>query len=118
VRQGFVEPSFSVEILEEYAEVLAHPKFGFPPDEIEALIVLIRSQGEEIHDPQPLASACRIQGTTSFSGAPKLSGVDFIVTDNKLHLPPAPCFDPVCTGPRQLGFCVLSESKRPIQNLK
>jgi hypothetical protein len=50
-----VKPSFSEEILQEYAAVLARAKFDFPSDEIEALIALLRSQGEEAREPKPLA---------------------------------------------------------------
>lgn len=91
VRQGFVKPSFSVEILQEYAEVLARPKFGFPPDEIEALIALLRTQGEEIHDPQPLASGLPDPGDNKFLACAKAAGVDFIVTGNKRHFPQPAC---------------------------
>jgi hypothetical protein len=69
-----VKPSFSEEMLEEYAEALARPKFGFAPDEIKALVALLRSQGEEIEKPSPLASICRIQRTISFWRAPKPRG--------------------------------------------
>ncbi len=74
VRQGLVKASFSEEILQEYAEVLARPKFAFPADEIEALIALLRTQGEEVHDPEPLGSVCQIQGTKSFWRALKPRG--------------------------------------------
>ncbi len=56
IRRGLVKPYFSAEILREYAEVLARSKFGFPPDEIEALIALLRSQREEVQDPEPFPS--------------------------------------------------------------
>jgi predicted nucleic acid-binding protein len=39
-------PCFSEEILEEYAAVLARPKFAFPPEEIAAMLTMFRSQGE------------------------------------------------------------------------
>jgi putative PIN family toxin of toxin-antitoxin system len=66
MRQGLVKPSFSEEIFQEYAEILARPKYAFPADEIEALIELLRSQGEEIHDPEPLHSRLPDQGMKSF----------------------------------------------------
>ena len=46
IHQGLVRPCFSEEIIEEYAGVLARPKFGFPPDEIAALLAMFRRQGE------------------------------------------------------------------------
>ena len=42
IHQGLVRPCFSTEILEEYAAVLARPKFSFPADEIAALIEMLR----------------------------------------------------------------------------
>jgi site-specific recombinase XerD len=41
-----VRPCFPEEILEEYAGVLARPKFAFPADEIAALLTRFRDQGE------------------------------------------------------------------------
>jgi len=46
VHQGLVRPCLSEEIIEEYAAVLARPKFAFPPDEIEALITMLQENGE------------------------------------------------------------------------
>ena len=48
IHQGLVRPCFSEEILEEYAGVLARPKFGFPAHEIAALLAMFRRQGELI----------------------------------------------------------------------
>jgi len=91
IRQGLVKPSFSQEILEEYADVLARPKFGFAPDEIEALVALLRSQGEEIEKPAPLASNLPDPGDDKFLACAKAASVDFIVTGNKRHFPPRAC---------------------------
>src|SRR5215468_1760543 len=49
VHQGLVHPCFSEEILEEYAAVLARPKFAFPPDEIAAVLAILRREGELFH---------------------------------------------------------------------
>jgi uncharacterized protein len=91
VRQGLVKPSFSSDILQEYAEVLARPKFAFLPDEIQALIALLRSQGEEVHDPAPLTSGLPDPGDEKFLACAKAAGIDFIVTGNKRHFPPQAC---------------------------
>lgn len=40
-----LSPCFSVEILQEYEDVLRRPKFGFELVEIERLLDLFRSQG-------------------------------------------------------------------------
>jgi uncharacterized protein len=91
MRQGLVKPSFSEQILQEYAEVLARPKFTFPADEIEALIALLRSQGEEVHDPEPLDSRLPDPGDEKFLACAKAAEVDFLVTGNKRHFPPHSC---------------------------
>jgi putative PIN family toxin of toxin-antitoxin system len=91
VRQGWVKPLFSAEILQEYAEVLARPKFAFPRDEIEAVIAMLRSQGEEVRDPEPLASRLPDPGDDKFLACAKTGGVDFIVTGNKRHFPSRAC---------------------------
>src|SRR5208282_5133362 len=49
IHQGLVRPCFTEEIVEEYSEVLARPKFAFPPDEIAALIAMLRRPGELFH---------------------------------------------------------------------
>jgi uncharacterized protein len=91
MRQGLVKPSFSEEIFQEYAEVLARPKFVFLADEIEALIELLRSQGEKIQDPVPLDSHLPDSGDEKFLACAKAAEVDFIVTGDKRHFPPHSC---------------------------
>jgi putative PIN family toxin of toxin-antitoxin system len=91
VQQGLVKLSFSEEILPEYAEVLVRPKFAFPPHEIQALIAMLRSQGEAVRDPQPLASSLPDPGDDKFLAWAKSAGVDFIVTGNKRHFPQRAC---------------------------
>ena len=46
VHQGLLRPCLSEQIIDEYAGVPARPKFAFPPDEIEALIAMLRGNGE------------------------------------------------------------------------
>jgi putative PIN family toxin of toxin-antitoxin system len=93
VRQGLVKPAFSEEIVQEYAEVLARPKFAFPPDEIEALIAMLRDQGEEARDPEALASGLPDPADNKFLACAKAAGVDFIVSGNKRHFPQRACGD-------------------------
>jgi putative PIN family toxin of toxin-antitoxin system len=94
IKQGLVKPYFSAEIFQEYTEVLGRPKFRFPRHEIEALIALLRSQGEEISDPPPLFSGCPDPGDDKFLACARASQVDYIVTGNKRHFPPPVC-DPI-----------------------
>jgi uncharacterized protein len=66
MRQGLVKPFFSEQILQEYAEVLARPKFAFPADEIDALIELLRSRGERSTIQSRSIPICRIPEMKSF----------------------------------------------------
>ena len=43
INQNLFSPCFSVEILDEYEEVLRRPKFGFEADEIKSLMDLTRN---------------------------------------------------------------------------
>ena len=87
IQQGLVKPSFSNEILGEYSEVLARPKFGFASDEIKALVALLRSEGEEIGNPEPLAFSLPDPGDNKFLACAEAASVDFIVTGNKTPFP-------------------------------
>jgi putative PIN family toxin of toxin-antitoxin system len=88
IMQGWVKPYFSAEILEEYASVLARPKFSFPVDEIDALIALVRDRGEQVR------AAVVIPGVGSpdpddekFLACAQAAGVEYIVTGNKRDFP-------------------------------
>jgi putative PIN family toxin of toxin-antitoxin system len=48
IHQGYLHPCCSEEILAEYVAVLARPKFAFEPDEIGALLAMLREKGELI----------------------------------------------------------------------
>jgi putative PIN family toxin of toxin-antitoxin system len=91
IRQALVKPYFSAEILQEYAEVLARPKFQFPPDEIGALIELLNARGEEVQVPITLTSILPDPGDEKFLVCAQAAGVDFIVTGNKRHFPSKAC---------------------------
>jgi uncharacterized protein len=86
VHQGLVHPCFSAEILDEYAAVLARPKFAFPPDEIAAVLDLFRSQGE-LFEPDVSAAASVDPGDTKFLHCAVAALADYIVTGNKKHFP-------------------------------
>lgn len=88
IQHGLLRPHFSAEILREYAEVLARPKFRFPPDEIEALIALVRNHGEAV---EPEASPIRSPDPKDeiFLACAHTAKVDFIVTGNKKDFPEA-----------------------------
>jgi uncharacterized protein len=89
IHQGLLHPCFSQEILDEYAAVLARPKFGFPPDEINALLGMFLSKGELIRPEQsPLTSPD--PQDSKFIDCAHAAQADFIVTGNKKHFPDAP----------------------------
>ena len=46
VRQGLIRPCVSEAVLAEYAEVLARPKFAFPPHEVAAVQGMFCATGE------------------------------------------------------------------------
>lgn len=88
IRQGWVKPYYSAEILEEYTGVLARRKFRFPADEIAGLIALVRSSGE------PVCPTGRVHGIGSpnpgdekFLACAQAAGVEYIVTGNKRDFP-------------------------------
>lgn len=89
IHRGLVRPCFTEEIITEYSEVLARPKFAFPPDEIAALIAMLRSAGE-LFRPAASAVASPDPGDTKFLQCAHAAQADFLVTGNKRHFPRAP----------------------------
>ena len=88
IHQGLVHPCFSEEILEEYAAVLARPKFSFPPDEIAAVLAMLRSQGE-LFQPDLSAAVSSDPADTKFLHCAQAAQADYIVTGNKRDFPDA-----------------------------
>jgi uncharacterized protein len=86
IHQGLVHPCFSQEILEEYAAVLARPKFAFPSDEITAVLAMFRRQGE-LFLPEASSAASSDPGDTKFLQCAEAAQADYIVTGNKRHFP-------------------------------
>ena len=46
MHQGLIRPCLSESMMQEYAAVLARPKFSFEPDEIAAVLAMFRDNGE------------------------------------------------------------------------
>jgi putative PIN family toxin of toxin-antitoxin system len=88
IHQGLVQPCFSEEILEEYAAVLARPKFAFSPDEIAAVLAMFRSQGE-LFRPDVSAAASSDPADTKFLQGAAAAQADYLVTGNKRDFPDA-----------------------------
>lgn len=91
IHQRLIKPFFSAEILEEYAEVLARPKFGLPPDEIKALLALLRRRGEEVSNPEQLNLALPDSADEKFVACALSAQAEFLVTGNKRHFPQKAC---------------------------
>jgi uncharacterized protein len=86
VKQGLVRPCFSSAVLKEYSEVLARPKFAFPPDEITALIDLLQRQGDLLH-PALLSGISPDPEDDKFMACALTAPADFVVTGNKKDFP-------------------------------
>jgi predicted nucleic acid-binding protein len=69
--------------------VLARPKFAFPPDEIAALLTMLRNNGELLL-PKASPTASPDPGDTKFLNCAFAAQADFIVTGNKRHFPHTP----------------------------
>jgi putative PIN family toxin of toxin-antitoxin system len=86
VHQGVVRPCFTEAILEEYAAVLARPKFSFPAEEIEALIAMLRHNGE-LFEPKDTAATSPDPADTKFLQCAQAAQAEFIITGNKRDFP-------------------------------
>jgi putative PIN family toxin of toxin-antitoxin system len=89
IHHGIVRVCLSEAIIAEYAAVLPRPKFGFPPDEIQALLDMLRSHGELVR-PEGSSPASPDPGDTKFLQCAQAAGADFIVTGNKRDFPDPP----------------------------
>lgn len=88
--QGLLHRSVSDEILAEYAEVLARPKFAFAPEEFGALIAMLRSKGELIR-PEGPSPALPDPDDSKFLHCAETARAECIVTGNKRPFPPDVC---------------------------
>jgi putative PIN family toxin of toxin-antitoxin system len=84
VNQNLVRPCFSVEILQEYENVLRRPKFAFGMDEVESLLDMIRSRGELIQA-APMSAVSPDPDDDKFIACALSSKAEFLVTGNKRH---------------------------------
>jgi putative PIN family toxin of toxin-antitoxin system len=88
IHHGLIRPCFSEEILEEYAAVLARRKFAFPPEEIAALIAMLRRNGELV-TPVEAPAVSPDPADIKFLQCAIAARADFIVTGNKRDFPEA-----------------------------
>jgi uncharacterized protein len=86
INQGLITPYFSPEILEEYSEVLLRPRFGFPAEEVGALLDMLRRRGNLI-DPVPTTHISPDPDDDKFIACALAAKADLLVTGNKRHFP-------------------------------
>lgn len=89
VHQGLVHPCLSEAVLAEYAAVLARAKLGFLPDEIAALIAMLRRVGELVA-PRGSTFASPDPGDSKFLHCAEAARAEFLVTGNARHFPDSP----------------------------
>ena len=90
IHRGLVRPCVSAEMMQEYAEVLARPKFTFAPDEVAAVIALFRDNGELVAAEGP-APALPDPDDAGFLHCAEAAQAEYLVTGNKRHFPQAAC---------------------------
>ncbi len=93
IYQGLVRPCVSAAVMEEYAEVLARPKFTFPLDEIAAVIAMFRDKGELVAlvAPQGPAPTLPDPDDGKFLHCAAAARAEYLVTGNKRHFPQEAC---------------------------
>jgi putative PIN family toxin of toxin-antitoxin system len=90
IHRGLVRPCVSAEVIEEYAEVLARPKFAFPTGEIAAAIAMFRDNGELVA-PQEPAPVLPDPDDARFLHCAEVARAEYLVTGNKRHFPQEAC---------------------------
>ena len=88
LHQGLVVPCLSEAILDEYSSVLSRRKFSFPPDEIAALLAMLRQNGE-LFPPIASSVASPDPTDTKFLHCALAAKADFMVTGNRRDFPQA-----------------------------
>ena len=86
IQQGLIRPWLPEGIQQECAEVLARPKFAFPPDEVAALLAMLQRTGEPIR-PEGPPPTLPDPGDIKFLHCAQAAGAEYIVTGNKRHFP-------------------------------
>jgi putative PIN family toxin of toxin-antitoxin system len=89
LHQGLVVPCLSEAIIDEYSSVLSRRKFSFPPDDVAALLVMLRQNGE-VFPPITSSVVSPDPADTKFLHCALAAKADFIVTGNRRDFPEAP----------------------------
>lgn len=84
---GELRPLFDDRILHEYRDVLARPRFGFEPDDVEALLEHFRRAGDRLTAP-PLAVTLPDEDDLPFLEVAAAGGARALVTGNSADFEP------------------------------
>lgn len=87
--QGVVRPCLSEEIIEEYAGVLGRRKFGFPRQQVEAVVAMLRGRAE-LFRPKASVATSPDPADTKFLDCAAAAQAEFLVTGNKRDFPESP----------------------------
>jgi uncharacterized protein len=90
IHQGLIRPCFSEAMMQEYAAVLARPKFRFEPDEIAAALAMFRDNGELVAS-QTFARNLPDPDDAKFVDCAEAAQAEYLVTGNKRHFPSEAC---------------------------
>ena len=90
VHQGLIRPCVTEDILQEYADVLARPKFRFPPEEIAAALATFRDRGELVAS-RGTPPALPDPDDAKFLHCAEAAHAEYLVTGNKRHFPDEAC---------------------------
>lgn len=88
VAAGAIALGVDARILEEYRLVLARPRFGFDPERVAELLVLIDTEGVR-GAPAPLRLRLPDPDDEPFLEVALSVGADALVTGNAKHFPPS-----------------------------
>jgi uncharacterized protein len=90
IHQGLIRPCFSDAMMQEYADVLARPKFSFEPDAIAAALAMVRDNGELVVA-RTVARDLPDPDDAKFVHCAETAQAQYLVTGNKRHFPPEAC---------------------------
>lgn len=85
---GQIQLCSSRAILDEYARVLARPKFALPPNLTAASLALI-SRMSAVFEPRQRVIAAADPDDNKFLECAEAARAEYLVTGNKRHFPPA-----------------------------
>lgn len=86
INQELIAPYFSIEILAEYSDVLLRPRFGFPSDEVGAVLAWMRRVGHLLN-PTSVERVSPDPDDDKFIACAFEGKADFLVPGNTRHFP-------------------------------